>query len=107
MVIRDILPQLAERFAFNGPLAVDLLTRLLDTNPETRISANEALKHPYFSEVFQYHLSISLCPPDMSPTLDEDTIYQLVEMDSDNSDLLRILKKELRAWPKMQIQDHR
>lgn len=32
-----------------GPLGVTLLERLLDLNPETRISAKEALAHPFLS----------------------------------------------------------
>jgi serine/threonine protein kinase len=34
-----------------GCAAIDILTRLLDYNPETRLTASQALEHPYFLEV--------------------------------------------------------
>ena len=34
-----------------GPLAVDLITKLLCFNPSERLSVDEALAHPYFDGV--------------------------------------------------------
>lgn len=44
------LPQLQQKFHYITAAGVDLLSRLLTYDPERRISATEALKHPYFSE---------------------------------------------------------
>ncbi len=43
------------------PLAVDLLKRILTFNHEKRISAEEALYHPYFASIFDPETVIS-CP---------------------------------------------
>lgn len=42
------LPQLQQKFHYITAAGVDLLSRLLTYDPERRISATEALKHPYF-----------------------------------------------------------
>ncbi|KAH9944479.1 Pkinase-domain-containing protein [Epithele typhae] len=44
------LPQLRQKFPYITAAGIDLLSRLLAYDPEERISAEEALKHPYFSE---------------------------------------------------------
>lgn len=41
--------------------AIDLLEKMLDIDPDTRISVDEALKHPY---IIQYH------DPEDEPTAD-------------------------------------
>ncbi|RKP09271.1 negative regulator of the PHO system [Thamnocephalis sphaerospora] len=46
--LAQLLPQLA-----NDPCALDLLARLLQYQPERRISAEEALVHPYFNSLHQ------------------------------------------------------
>jgi len=41
-----------KKFQAINPQAIDLLERMLDLDPDTRITADEALKHPY---LHQYH----------------------------------------------------
>ncbi|KIP12597.1 hypothetical protein PHLGIDRAFT_98042 [Phlebiopsis gigantea 11061_1 CR5-6] len=43
-------PQLRQRFPHISTAGLDLLSQLLTYDPEERITAAEALKHPYFSE---------------------------------------------------------
>lgn len=46
------IQNLAYQFQFMEPAGVDLLVRLLDYRPSYRISAESALNHPYFYELF-------------------------------------------------------
>lgn len=41
-------PQLRQRFPYITTAGIDLLSQLLTYDPEMRITAEEALKHPYF-----------------------------------------------------------
>lgn len=41
-------PQLRQKFPYITTAGLDLLSQLLTYDPEQRISAEEALKHPYF-----------------------------------------------------------
>ncbi|GBE78309.1 Serine/threonine-protein kinase ppk23 [Sparassis crispa] len=43
-------PQLRHKFPYITAAGLDLMSRLLTYDPEMRISAEEALHHPYFSE---------------------------------------------------------
>jgi serine/threonine protein kinase len=45
-----------------NPLALDLLDKLLTFNPDKRITAEEALKHEYFSEMFDEEDLLKLNP---------------------------------------------
>lgn len=45
-------------FPASSSLALDLLKRLLEFNPSARISAAEALKHPFFDSIRQYESSL-------------------------------------------------
>lgn len=46
-------PPLSERFPGVEPVALDLLAKLLDWDPHERITAYEALSHPYFYECYE------------------------------------------------------
>ena len=41
-------PQLRQKFQYITAAGIDLMSRLLTYDPEMRISAVDALKHPYF-----------------------------------------------------------
>jgi len=43
-------PQLRQKFQYITAAGIDLLSRLLTYDPEMRITATEAMKHPYFTE---------------------------------------------------------
>ncbi|KAL5518749.1 hypothetical protein ACEPAH_432 [Sanghuangporus vaninii] len=43
-------PQFRQRFTYMTVAGIDLLSRLLTYDPDKRITAEEALQHPYFSE---------------------------------------------------------
>jgi len=45
-LLRQVFPAAAQQ----EPMALDLLARLLTYDPQRRISAQEAMLHPYFAE---------------------------------------------------------
>lgn len=60
------LPVVARRlfrsmFPGADPRAEDLLTRMLQFNPAKRISVDEALAHPFLSDVRNYDAEVSVC----------------------------------------------
>lgn len=67
--IQTICPKstvdLAQLYPHMPPLAIDLLKRMLTFNPKKRISAHDAICHPWLASVFDYRDVISL--PQVSP----------------------------------------
>ena len=47
---QQFIPTFQTEFASFDPDAIDLLQRMLDVNPEKRITAYDALRHPYFNK---------------------------------------------------------
>lgn len=61
-----------ELFGSIDPSLVDLITKMLKINPSERISAKEAIQHPFFNELFQQK-DIEFDSVDLSPLNDEDS----------------------------------
>jgi mitogen-activated protein kinase 15 len=82
-----------------GPKALDLLTKLLTFNPTKRLTAEEALEHPYISQFHNPAEEVSCKAPIKIPIDD----YQKYSIGEYRSQLYAdIIKKK-----KLQRQKHR
>lgn len=78
---------LADMFPHASPDAIDLMSRLLHFNPEKRITAQEALEHPY---VRQFH----------DPSQEPDAPYIITVPINDNTKVRRCC---VVPWVQVQI----
>lgn len=58
---------------------IDLITNLLQLNPSKRLSATQALDHPFFSEFRSYIADVRKTYPPIPPPLPELTIVDCIE----------------------------
>ena len=78
----------SDQFGINDPLAVDLLDRLLVVDPAQRISAEEALSHPYLT-----HYS----DPDDEPVAPPyDQGFEELELDTES--WRKLVWEEIRSF---------
>lgn len=68
-----------KEFADYNPQIVDLLEKLLKLDPRERISAKQALNHPWFTQSPQPHESTVTLPSHVTP-LNENWVKQQIEM---------------------------
>lgn len=82
---------LEEQFANHSPLALDLLKKMLMIAPESRITVEEALEHPFFDE---FH------DPDDEPVADAlhpyDFDFELYDLNADQ--LMDLLYDEIMLY---------
>ncbi|KAK3536919.1 hypothetical protein QTP86_027063 [Hemibagrus guttatus] len=82
----------ADVFIGANPLAVDLLEKMLVLDTDTRITASEALAHPYFA---QYH------DPDDEPEAEPyDQSFESRELDIEEWKMLALQARKKRTRPK-------
>lgn len=86
---------LSSLFRHADPLAVDILSRMLTFDPDERISALDALNHPYFSEY--RHLGLGACA---SPLPAEEFMFEGQRLTPDQM-REEFLKEILQYHPEM------
>jgi len=85
----------AEMFPNAPPDAIDLISRLLTFSPDKRLTAEEALRHPFVSQ-FHSPADEPICEHSITLPISDDVKYSVAEYrDSLYSEIVR-RKKELR-----------
>ena len=93
---RPVEPRrIAHIFPNAGEQAADLLSKLLEFNPNKRISAEEALRHPYLAQ-FHNPADEPSCDHIISIPIDDNTKYTIQEYREKLYGEIVKRKKELR-----------
>jgi len=69
---------LADLFPKASATALDLLKKTLEFNPDKRITADEALKHPYVAQ-FHNDADEPACDKDIKITIDDDVKFTIAD----------------------------
>lgn len=89
--MKDKIP-IKDIISYNDEKALDLIDRLLDLNPKTRITIDEAIKHPYLE---------SLHDPDDEPVFEGEINFDF-ENDPDLTleDVKKLILQEISFYNK-------
>lgn len=89
---------LMDKFRHIPSDAQDLLTQLLQFNPDRRLTAEQALEHPYFA---QFHATGAgeerSCPSVLRISMDDDTKFATTQYRKNLYDKILDKRKEIRA----------